>query len=736
MPHVFISYSRRDVDFANRLVDDLEAVGLSVWFDQKSIEPGANWAAAIEQGLSEAIAVIVIISPDSMTSDNVRNEVNFARDDDQRIIPVLYRFAQVFLNLETLNWVDLSSDQLYSKNLTKLLVFLSEDFNLSMTLPTVQQSATVELTGVSGVEIETVQRHIITVTDTHNIVPTQQHRYLQILSAVPAPFANSSGEGPPEHPLDPANEWRKLASSITAASQFAGELGVPLALTRLMPPTIEYLGKMLSEKSAMSPQILHLICYSRDDILYFENEWGHEDLLFPQKLISFLQESSIALFILDGEISAGTALLILEETSVQAIVSLEAFISNEATNFFARRFYAELAMGQSVGRAFDEAIESLHDGFPEEATYYQLVFKAGQDDLQLELPPEADRAEQSLINSGLPAMRGVPVNLGFVGQRQPLTELSKEIASASFRQIAIYGLGGIGKSWLAAEYVARQGWRYPDGIVWIRITEQSKSEDVIGQLLALLELPADTTWAILRELLRERQVLIVLDQVDEWSDPLEIGELADFIARLDNIGGTRVLLTSWGPVQPLTFTSGTEENFVNELSADEAERLAWQLIQQHDLNDQFPDQAAVDSFVERTLFMPWLIREGIRLVRQNGLADALTDLEELASDVSDVFDHFMNTQFEHLSGTARNLLRRLQGLPDGFDRKLVEHVGGDDAHDGLRELIRYNVLQREGNLYQIPAIIRKLLRDYAPLSEEDRDRIDEIVIQHLLSSPE
>jgi hypothetical protein len=732
MPHVFISYSRRDVDFANRLVDDLEAVGLPIWFDQKSIEPGANWDAAIEQGLNESIAIIVIISPDSMTSDNVRNEINFARDNDQRIIPVLYRFAQVFLNLETLNWVDLSSDQLYSKNLIKLLVFLSEEFNLSATIPIINQTATVELTGISGVEIEVAQRHIVTATNTHQIAHTQQHRYLQVLSVITAPFANSSGEGPPEHPLDPTNEWRKLASSITAASQLSGEQGVPIALTRLMPPTIEHLGHELSNSSQ---QILHLVCYSRDDILYFENEWGHEDLLFPQRLIGYLHDSAIALLILDGEISTSAALLILEESPIQAIISLDAFISNEATNFFARRFYAEMAMGHSVGRAFDESIEALHEGFPEEATYYQLVFKAGQDDLQLDLPSELDRAEQSLIDSGLPLMRGVPINHGFVGQRHPLTELSKEIVSAAFRQIAIYGLGGIGKSWVAAEYVVRQGWRYPDGIVWIRITEQSKSEDVIGQLLALLELPTDTTWAILRELLRERQVLIVLDQADEWGDPLEIGELADFIARLDNIGGTRVLLTSWGPVQPLTFTSGTEENFVNELPADEAERLVWQLVQQYDLNDQFPDQAAVDSFLERTLFIPWLIHEGMRIVRHSSLAAALADLEDLTSDVSDVFEHFINTQFERLSDAARRLLQRLQGLPDGFDRRLVERIGGDDTRDGLRELMRYNVLQREGNLYQIPAIVRKLLRDYAPLSDEDRDKIDEMVIQHLLSSP-
>jgi hypothetical protein len=228
----------------------------------------------------------------------------------------------------------------------------------------------------------------------------------------------------------------------------------------------------------------------------------------------------------------------------------------------------------------------------------------------------------------------------------------------------------------------------------------------------------------------------VLDQIDEWGDPLEIGELADFIARLDTTGGTRVLLTSWGPVQPITFTSGTEENFVNELMPDEAERLAWQLIEQHDLSDAFIDQVALDTFLEKTHYIPWLIREGMQMVHRNGFATAIADLQEMTSEVSDVFDYFMKNQFERLSDDARHLLQRFQGLPDGFDRQLANQIGGDTTRDSLRELVRYNVLRREGSLYYIPAIVRTLLRNYAPLSIDDQDQIDQILLEHLLSSPE
>ncbi|KAB2854576.1 MAG: toll/interleukin-1 receptor domain-containing protein, partial [Anaerolineae bacterium] len=113
MSHIFVSYSRRNLTFVTQLVKDLQQAGLAVWFDQISIQPGDIWEAAIEQGLKEAIAVVVVISPDSMASEYVRKEVNFAQESDQLILPVLYQSAPLFLNLQTIQWVDLSSETVY-----------------------------------------------------------------------------------------------------------------------------------------------------------------------------------------------------------------------------------------------------------------------------------------------------------------------------------------------------------------------------------------------------------------------------------------------------------------------------------------------------------------------------------------------------------------------------------------------------------------------------------------------
>jgi hypothetical protein len=39
-PSVFISYSKQDQVIARRLVQDLHAKGISVWFDEDEIRPG------------------------------------------------------------------------------------------------------------------------------------------------------------------------------------------------------------------------------------------------------------------------------------------------------------------------------------------------------------------------------------------------------------------------------------------------------------------------------------------------------------------------------------------------------------------------------------------------------------------------------------------------------------------------------------------------------------------------
>ena len=118
-PTTFFSYSRENSGFALRLAQNLKAAGANVWIDQLDIAPGQDWDSAIEIAMTQSLQVLLILSPSSVTSRNVRNEITFALDEKKTIIPVLYQDCTVPLQLRRVQYVDFRTD--YSRGLKVLL---------------------------------------------------------------------------------------------------------------------------------------------------------------------------------------------------------------------------------------------------------------------------------------------------------------------------------------------------------------------------------------------------------------------------------------------------------------------------------------------------------------------------------------------------------------------------------------------------------------------------------------
>lgn len=76
---VFLSYARADQAEIARLVAELKAAGLELWWDQL-IEGGAAFAKSIESALERCDAVIVVWSKASVASDWVLDEAGQGRD--------------------------------------------------------------------------------------------------------------------------------------------------------------------------------------------------------------------------------------------------------------------------------------------------------------------------------------------------------------------------------------------------------------------------------------------------------------------------------------------------------------------------------------------------------------------------------------------------------------------------------------------------------------------------------
>ena len=118
----FVSYSRRDEDFALRFAKDLKAANATIWMDQLELIPGDRWDRHVQEALQRASIVLVILSPSAVDSENVLDEVSFAIDEKKTIIPVLYRDCTVPLRLHRLQYVDFRNN--YADRLQQLLTRL------------------------------------------------------------------------------------------------------------------------------------------------------------------------------------------------------------------------------------------------------------------------------------------------------------------------------------------------------------------------------------------------------------------------------------------------------------------------------------------------------------------------------------------------------------------------------------------------------------------------------------
>ena len=87
--------------------------------DKLDIRGGQRWATAVEDALTLCPCVLVILSPSSVSSTNVLDEVTFALEEKKAVIPVFYKDCKVPLQLRSLQRIDFRAD--YSKGVEDLL---------------------------------------------------------------------------------------------------------------------------------------------------------------------------------------------------------------------------------------------------------------------------------------------------------------------------------------------------------------------------------------------------------------------------------------------------------------------------------------------------------------------------------------------------------------------------------------------------------------------------------------
>jgi len=123
MTTLFISYSRKDKNFAQKLSASLDGMGFESWVDWDDIPPTADWWDQIQKGIESADTFLFLISPDSVKSDICGKEIDHAAKNGKRMIPIVVREVSpndVHNVLTKLNWIFFREQDDFKLSLQKL----------------------------------------------------------------------------------------------------------------------------------------------------------------------------------------------------------------------------------------------------------------------------------------------------------------------------------------------------------------------------------------------------------------------------------------------------------------------------------------------------------------------------------------------------------------------------------------------------------------------------------------
>jgi tetratricopeptide (TPR) repeat protein len=238
------------------------------------------------------------------------------------------------------------------------------------------------------------------------------------------------------------------------------------------------------------------------------------------------------------------------------------------------------------------------------------------------------------------------------------------------RATAILGLGGVGKTRLAAQ-IADQA-DFADRVLWHTIAPYTTVDQLAGQVRDHLDLDKtlddDATWATLGS----RAVLIVLDNAEDCAQPKAY---ADRINGLNTIGGTRILMTSrnlWREIRSL------KTRDLRAPSAEDAVKILEAMAAQEP--PTFPIAGQEAALAKAARFHPRLMQKAVGWLNfypADYVLEILTTLQ--GADAEEALDDMIRKtmrQVEAQPGGAAAIaaLRKLAACRGGFTFAAAKYI--------------------------------------------------------------
>lgn len=141
MPSIFLSHNQNDKPFVRRLAKDLTSEGVKVWLDEAEIKVGDSLIRKIQSGIYEMDYLGAILSPDSVKSAWVQEELEQAlhiqiSEAYVKVLPILLRNCDMPGFLLGKVYADFREEEKYQDSFAKLLKSIQSKYiNLQQSIP-------------------------------------------------------------------------------------------------------------------------------------------------------------------------------------------------------------------------------------------------------------------------------------------------------------------------------------------------------------------------------------------------------------------------------------------------------------------------------------------------------------------------------------------------------------------------------------------------------------------------
>lgn len=207
---IFLSFSRQDNLFVEKLRDALTQAGFNLWVADDDLLIGTDWSDAIEKALRDSVAMIVVLSPPAIQSEWVRKEYGYFLVSKKPLLPIMAARTELPFDLQRIQYLDFTNG-INERNLSQLTRALR---SLLDSLEGVSQEQAVVEPPRKGRQEQTVQQPRTVVNAP--VAKTSKRRQTEVQAdssealVSEAPVSEAPTEAPVSKP--PASEARTSSS--------------------------------------------------------------------------------------------------------------------------------------------------------------------------------------------------------------------------------------------------------------------------------------------------------------------------------------------------------------------------------------------------------------------------------------------------------------------------------------------------------------------------------------------